>query len=809
MKKLIILFLFFVEVLFSQKADTELYFNTQAEHFTQSLPIGNGRIGALIFGKTDTEKIILNEISLWSGGKHNSDSPSAHQYLKEIQNLLLKGDNPKAQELLKKHFVTTPKNGTCFGNGKDCHYGSYQMFAELFIHWENKEKPSDYHRVLDLETSLAKVSYKKGESQIVQEIFSDFKNDILWVKIKSSKKDLNCSLRLEREKSDIQYFDNQIVLRGILSNTDQDGMHYFGKISVETNGTQNKNTSSLNIKNADEIILKISAVTNYNFENGELFTSNLEEKCEEYLKKSSKLNFETAFEQSSSIYKSFFNRNRWKMPSSLPKHTHFTSWERLKRYQNGEKDNQLPILYYNFGRYLLISSSREGLLPANLQGLWADSYQCPWNGDYHLNINVQMNYWLSQQTNLSELSEPLFRFTKNLVPNGKKTAKAYYNANGWVAHTVSNPWFFTSPGEGAEWGSTLTGGAWLCQHIWEHYRFNQNLTFLNDYYPVLKEAGIFLKSILITDPKTGYLVTAPSNSPEHAYYFTTSEGKKIGLSTCLGPTMDMQITREIFSNLIKASEILKVDEKERNQWKKIVKSLAPNKIGKNGDLNEWLEDYEDTEKEHRHISHLYGLHPFDEITPWDTPELSKASEKTLLQRGDGGTGWSKAWKINFWARIGNGSHALKLFKELLKPVESSGKMVMRGGGTYENLFCAHPPFQIDGNFGGVAGLAEMLLQSHGKNQVIRLLPALPKDDDWQTGTIKGMKARGGFIVDFSWNKGEVSSAEITSTSGNICHILLPKNKSIYDQNNKIIVKSQKKSKEISFKTQKNNTYFIK
>lgn len=795
-----------------QKSAVEIVFDKPSEHFTQSLPLGNGRLGAMPFGETDKQRILLNEISMWSGGKNNSDSPNAHQYLKPIQQLLLEGRNFEAQQLLEEHFVTKGDNGSCHGRGRNCYYGSFQMLAWLNLQWQHKAEISNYRRVLNLEEALATTSYKRNESQITERMFADFENDILWLELKSTEANIEISLEMERpENASFSAQNNQIIMQGQLTKAHEKGLRFVAVTEVFSENGVISEGNSIKVNPTDRVLIKISAVTNYNFSDGELTNENLLEKSQNLLKNTQHLSFETALTQSQLKYGAFFNRNRWEMPDTNPEAEKLTTWQRLWYYYEGKPDNQLPILYYNFGRYLLISSSKEGFLPANLQGLWADSVQCPWNGDYHLNINVQMNYWLAEQTNLSELAEPLHRFTKNLVPNGRKTAAAYYNASGWVAHVISNPWFFTSPGERAIWGSTLTGGAWLCQHIWEHYSYNKNIDFLREYYPVMKEAALFLQNILITDPKTGYLVTSPSNSPENTYKFQTKDGKIVGLNTCMGPTMDSQIIRELLSNLIKASQVLNVDKQLRKEWKKIIGKTAPNTIGKNGDLNEWLEDWDDAEPLHRHISHLYGLHPYDEITPWDTPKLAQAAEKTLRMRGDSGTGWSRAWKINFWARLGNGNHALKLFRELLKPVSSTVKHPsIFGGGTYENLFCAHPPFQIDGNFGGTAGLAEMLLQSQGKNNVIRFLPALPSEIDWKSGTLKGMKARNGFVVNMTWDDWKIREAEITSQVGEKCFVLLPAGKSVFNSKGKRIAKNKtEKAIVVKFSTKKNEKFIIK
>ncbi|WP_212906328.1 glycoside hydrolase family 95 protein [Capnocytophaga stomatis] len=789
----------------AQKQDVSVVFDKPANYFTESLPIGNGRLGAMIFGKTDVEKIVLNEISLWSGGHQDGDDHQAHSYLKEIQDLLLEGKNLEAQQILQKYFVAKGK-GTCFGRGANCHYGCYQILGELKIDWKSDASVTNYRRVLDVEKAVARTSFERDGNQIQQEAFADFANDLVWIKF-SGTKPLNLDISLFRkENATVSYESGKIIMKGTLPNEEEKGMQFGTVVEVHTDGTLQTQTSHIGVISAKEVVLKISASTNYNNESGQLNNEDVLAKANKYLEKTTK-NFSQSLVESQNEYQKIFNRNRWIMTNNAEVEG-LTTLQRLERFYKGEKDALLPVLYYNFGRYLLISSSRKGLLPANLQGLWAEEYQTPWNGDYHLNINVQMNYWLAESTNLSDLTEPLHRFTKNLVPNGKKTAKAYYNANGWVAHVVSNPWFFTSPGEGAGWGSTLTGGAWLCEHIWEHYKFTQDINFLKEYYPVLKGAAQFFEDILIKDTKTGYWVTAPSNSPENAYILPElKDGKKQTGFTCMGPTMDMQIIRELFSSVLKSSEALNVDADKRKKWKNIIENTAPNTIGKNGDLNEWLDDWDDAEPTHRHVSHLYGLYPYDEITPWDTPELAKAAQKTLEMRGDGGTGWSRAWKINFWARLQDGNHALTLIRQLLKPVSPEVKGGQLGG-TYPNLFCAHPPFQIDGNFGGVAGISEMLLQSHGKNNTIRFLPALPTHPDWKEGEMKGMKARNGFEVSFLWKNHSLEQAEIISLNGQKCKVFLPAGKSVYYKG-KCIAKKQKKDREAEFKTVKGAKYIVK
>lgn len=811
MKKFIFMvFAMFPLISFAQRNDVEIRFDSAARHFTESLPLGNGRLGVMMFGNTNRERLALNEISLWSGGEQDADLEDAHEYLKPIQQLLLQEKNKEAQSLLMKHFVSKGV-GSGYGAGANVKYGCYQTMGDMFIEWKIPGTAQNYKRILDIENSVATTSFTKNGIDVKEEIFTDYINDVIWVKLSSSKAGaLDFDLSLYRKENLIsnKAEGNTILMYGQLPSGKDKGIQYATVAKLlSNNGKVNTTDSSLQIRNASECVIAIAMQTNYNYSKGGLITSkDVVAEAKKDLQ-NIKGKFETAKTASTNKYREYFDRCRIHFPHQPGNVDNMSTWERMLNYNKGNADVQLPALYFNFGRYLLISSSRPGLLPSNLQGLWAEEYQTPWNGDYHLNINLQMNYWPADIANLSDLAQPLFQFTENLVPNGRKTAHSYYRANGWTAHVISNPWFYTSPGEGAQWGSTLTGGAWLVTHIWDQYRYTKDKEFLRQYYPVIKGASEFLASILIKENKNGWLVTAPSNSPENVYIMP--DGFKG--STCMGPTMDMQICRNVFEANIQAAEILKIDNSFSGELKNIIKNLAPNQVSPtDGGIQEWLHDWASAEPQHRHVSHLFGLHPYDEITPWDTPELIKAAEKTLEMRGDGGTGWSKAWKINFWARIGDGNHALKMFKGLLQPVAFGDKTNYFNGGSYANLFDAHPPFQIDGNFGATAGIAEMLIQSHGKDEVIRLLPALPTEAAWQQGQAKGLKARGNFVVDFAWKNFKVEEATINALVNGTCKVLVPEGKDLYKSNGKKIrCKVSKKTNIASLKLNAGDKIYIR
>ena len=794
----------------SAQSDVTVRFNEPARHFTASAPLGNGRIGAMVFGNTNRERIVLNEISMWSGGVQDADSKEAGKYLPQIRELLLEGKNIEAQKVLQKYFICQgPGSGS--GNGANVKFGCYQTLGDLFIQWKDTVSAvHNYQRRLRLDSALSTVTWERDGVEYKEEVMVSAPQQVAVIRLTAGKPgSLSFTTGLYRkERANIRVVNGMVQMNGALNGGDNDeGVQYAAILKVVSKGgKQVQSEDQITISGADECILLVAARTNMNWPKVETPGPAPTAQTVADINKAAALSWQALLQAHVKDYASFFNRCRISFTDNSNEEVKdLSAIARLERLQQGHKDASLVSLYFNFGRYLLISSSRNGGMPANLQGLWAEEYQTPWNGDYHLNINVEMNYWPAEVTNLSDLHQPLFALAKQMSEYGQRTARTYYKANGWVAHVINNPWGFTSPGEGADWGSTLTGGAWVTTHLWQHYQYTKDKQFLKEAYPVIKGAATFYKDILITEPANHWLVTAPSNSPENAYILPNGQQGQ----TCMGPTMDMQIGRDLLKANLEATRVLQTDKAWADTLQKVLAQLAPNQISPStGGIQEWLEDYKEADPHHRHVSPLYGLYPYDEITPWDTPELAAAAEKTLERRGDGGTGWSRAWKIAFWARLGNGNHAYKMLKELWVPAVAGSKISMSSGaGTYANLFCAHPPFQIDGNLGAVAGIAEMLLQSHGSGNIIRLLPALPGYPQFAAGNVKGLCAINGFVVDFNWKNSTVQEINIHSGTGAACKLLLPKPAVVKDHNGNNIP-SRYKDGVLSFNTKKGMSYHI-
>lgn len=743
-----------------ERPDSEntLWYDEPAGAWEETLPLGNGRLGLMPDGGIDKETFILNEITMWSGCETDYSNPDAAESLPEIRQLLMEGRNAEAQEVMYERFV--PKKQTNGGT-----YGSYQVlgFLEIsHIFKDSQATVSDYRRELDLRTATVSGSFVKGGVRYDRTSYISRPYDIIAIELSASEREaVNSNVKLHRAGRAMAESIGKDMVRitgSLDSGTEKPGMRYSAYAKVMTDGASADVSASdgqIEIRNADNAWIIISAATDY-FE-GDNYDSKARSLLEDFCQKSEgcPAKMKRLHKESIEAHRDLYDR-AWVSftGTSATEPGNIPTDERIEAYKNGTKDNSLAALYYNYGRYLLISSARPGCLPPNLQGLWANTFQTPWNGDYHTNINVQMNHWIAEQGNLSELHEPLTDLVMRLIPSGEKSAGDFYGAQakGWVLHMMTNVWNYTAPGEHPSWGATNTGGAWLCAHLWEHYEFTGDKDYLARVYPALEGASRFFISTMINDTENGWLVTGPTSSPENEFI---CDGKRV--SICMGPTMDNQLLRELFGNTVAAAEILNVCGSFTDSLKTAISKLPPHKVSPDGYLMEWLEDYEENDIRHRHVSHLYGLHPSNQISPSRTPELAEACRVTLERRGDEATGWSRAWKINFWARLGDGDRALKLFRSLLHPAYAEETKTHHISGTYPNLFCAHPPFQIDGNFGGAAGIGEMLIQSH--EGFINILPALPQE--WQRGELRGFKTRGGAVVDLKWEDGRPVELKVT------------------------------------------------
>ncbi len=712
----------------------KLWYAQPAAIWEEALPVGNGRLGAMIFGGADEEHIQFNEETLWTGAPHDYSHEGASQYLGKIRELIWQGKQKEAETLAMEKFMSIP-----LGQKK------YQPFGDLWIKFAGQGKVNNYKRELDLSTAVCRTTYQSGSTTYSREYLASLPDQTIGVSLKADKKhsiSFDLSLTSLHEgftsiaKNDGTIELNVKVKDGVLTGTARVKLiARGGKVTV--------NDQKLHVENADEAVIYLVAATS--FINPKDVSGKPEILSKKYLSAIGNKKFDLVKQNHIRDYQFYFNRFEINLGSSfsedLPTDT------RIQKVLAG-MDNSLAALYVQYGRYLMLSASRPGTYPANLQGIWNDKLNPPWDSKYTVNINTEMNYWAVEPLNISECHDALFRMLEEVVPSGEKVAREHYNARGWVLHHNTDLWRGAAPINHSNHGMWVSGSGWLSQHLWEHFMYNRDTAFLTmRAWPILKGAAQFYMDYLVPDPKTGLLVSCPSNSPENG-----------GLVS--GPTMDHEIIKSLFKICIETSAIIKKDRSFADSLKNILPRIAPYKIGRFGQLQEWVADNDDPTNKHRHVSHLWGVYPGKEINWQETPELMNAAKQSLIARGDEGTGWSLAWKINFWARFRDGNHAWNMVQMLLRPTGQKGTK-MTGGGSYPNLFDAHPPFQIDGNFGGASGIVEMLMQSH--LNAIDILPALPAAIP--DGFIRGVRARGGFELSFDWKGGQLVSLKVTSKAG--------------------------------------------
>ncbi|MCG9792846.1 glycoside hydrolase family 95 protein [Flavobacterium algicola] len=743
-----------------ENKDLKLWYNAAAADWNEALPIGNGRLGAMVFGIPEQENIQLNENTLWAGSPHRNDNPDGKEALSEIRKLLFDQKYSEAHRLAENAFISKTSHGM-----------PYETVGNLRLNFNGHKNVSNYYRELDIEKAVNTTSYTVDGVNYKREIFTSFSDQVIVMKLSASKDGkISFSAAMDRPAPAkvVITFENNNVLKMTgfgsdnISNRIKNGSPIPGKVEFESRlkivqdgGTIKTNDKKLIVANANSVTMYISIATN--FINYKDISGDPHQKAANYIAQAEKKSYKQLLEDHTNLYQKYFKRVSLKLGKLATPNK--TTDSRIKDFST-TNDPALAALYFQFGRYLLISASQPGGQPANLQGLWCNELTPPWKSAYTVNINTQMNYWPAEVTNLSEMHDPLIQMVQDLSMTGKETAAVMYGAKGWVTHHNTDIWRITGPVDGATWGMWPTGGTWLSQHLWEKFMFNGDLKYLKEVYPAMKGASEFCLSTLTEDPKSKWLIISPSLSPEHA-----PQGRPKLVNIESGTTMDNQLVYDILTKTISAAKLLRVDPDLIQKMELTLSKLPPMQIGQYGQLQEWMQDWDDPKDTHRHVSHLYGLYPSNQISPYKNPQLFQAAKNTLIQRGDPSTGWSMNWKINLWARLLDGNHAYKLMGDQIKLVGRPDSP--NGGGTYANMLDAHPPFQIDGNFGFTSGLTEMLIQSY--DGAIQLIPALP--DVWKDGNVTGLRARGGFeLSELLWADGAVEKVVLKSTIGGICRI---------------------------------------